>query len=149
MLAMEKRVRHRLSPAYFLQAFPSWQPIKLTRNRKLVGISTGIGHKGIGKEPFMTLETIKNARRLVSRGRMLMLGAAVALACPACASKDKVASGPGVGLGAGMAPPPLTAAYDPSKQMGASSGNSPWGSPGGAMPSGMPTASANGSSFNR
>jgi len=107
----------------------------------------GFGHKAIGKEPFMTLEAIKNARRLASWGRMLALGAVVALACPACASKDKVASGQGVGMGAGMAPPPLTSAYDPSKQMG--SAGSPWGSPGGGMPSSMPTAAANGSSFSR
>jgi hypothetical protein len=99
----------------------------------------------LGREGIAASADLSN--RLLRR--TLALGAVVALACPACASKDKVASGQGVGMGAGMAPPPLTAAYDPAKQMGSGSAGSPWGSPGGGMPSSMPTAAANGSSFNR
>lgn len=90
----------------------------------------------------MSLETIKDARRIATRGGMLALGVMVALACPACASKEKVASGP-MG-GAGMAPPPMTAAYDPSRQVASGVGNSPWGSPSSSTPAGMPMAAANG-----
>jgi hypothetical protein len=103
----------------------------------------------LGKEPFMTLETTQNVRCLVSRGRMLVLGVVVALAIPACASKEKAAAGPALGMGAGMAPPPMTSMYDPSKEIASGSMGSPWGAPGAGAPSGMPTASANGSSFTR
>jgi hypothetical protein len=98
----------------------------------------------------MTLETTQKVRCLVSRGRMLVLGVVVALAIPACASKEKAASGQALGMGAGMAPPPMTSMYDPSKSAAAGSMGSPWGAPDATgMPSGMPTASANGSAFNR
>jgi hypothetical protein len=89
----------------------------------------------------MALETIKDARRLAARGGMMVLGAVVALACPACASKEKVASGPAGGMDMGsMSPPPMTAAYDPARQVASGSPSNPWAS----SAAGMPTASPNG-----
>jgi hypothetical protein len=85
----------------------------------------------------MALESNQVARP-VSRSRWILLGAVVALTCPACASKEKVAAGPA----GGMAPPPMTAAYDPSRQVAGSSMANPWGTPAPGMP-------GDGSSFTR
>ncbi len=75
---------------------------------------------------------------------MLALGAGVALAFPACASKEKVASNVIDGMGQ-IAPPPMTAAFDPSKQVASGATGGPWASSASIMPS----ASPNGASFTR
>ena len=80
----------------------------------------------------MNLESIWIAPRLVIRVGFFALAAVVALACSACASKQKLASG----LPAEVSLPSMTSTFEPSRSMG-------------SAPSVMPMASANGSSFTR
>ena len=93
----------------------------------------------------MTFGMIQDTRRLATFGRLIAVGTVAALAFTGCASKEKVASAPAVGMGGGMSPPPLTAAYDPSRQVAAGTSGIPWAS----GPSAMPSASAGGPDFTR
>jgi hypothetical protein len=65
----------------------------------------------IRKEPLMTLGLIRIAPRLVGQGRVIVLGAVVALVCSACASEQTVATMP-AGRTASM-----ISANDPTKQV--------------------------------
>lgn len=60
--------------------------------------------------------------RIAPRGRLIVLGGLVALACSACASEEIVATMPA----GNMAPPPMTAANDPSKTVASAPLGYPW-----------------------
>jgi hypothetical protein len=96
-------------------------------NRRTVGLSIVDGSGQIESNPRREFSvTIREIRRLTTFGQRIVLGSAVALACPGCASKEKVATFPD-GMGASMTPPPTTASYDPARQIASGASGSPFG----------------------